>query len=260
LLKLSPAFATCTYGAGGSARRTTLKIAGKLQQEVGIETAAHLSCAGMIRDQISAFLTGVREHGISNIVAIRGDAPQGETIFTPTPGGFKYAKELVEFIKTDGEFDVAVAGYPEGHPESPDKFVDWQRCREKIEAGADLIITQLFYDNNDYFEFEDYLKNKLGVTVPIVPGILPIMDLNQIQRLCGICKAKLPAGIKKRLEDLQDDKEGSRRYGVELATEMCDQLIRHGVAGLHFYTINRSDSTGEVMHNLSLAGDQRQTD
>ncbi|MHC4672569.1 MAG: methylenetetrahydrofolate reductase [NAD(P)H] [Planctomycetota bacterium] len=252
MLKLSPSFLTCTYGAGGSARRTTLRIVAKLQQEMGIETVAHLSCAGLSRDQLTAFLESAGRCGISNILAVRGDAAEGDKQFAGHPEGLRYAHELVAFIKSHGGFDVAIAGYPEGHPECPDKYLDWRRCRDKVEAGGDVIITQLFYENDDFFGFEDYLKNKLGVTVPIVPGVLPIVSLSQIRRICGLCGANLPGQVVRRLEELGDDDEAVRRYGVELAVKQCDELIRAGVPGIHFYTLNRTKSTYEVIHSLGL--------
>ena len=146
-----------------------------------------------------------------------------------------------------------MAGYPEGHPECPDKYLDWQRCAEKVDAGADGIITQLFYDNNDFFEFDDYLRNKLGVTVPIVPGILPILSTSQIRRFCGLCGAKLPPQVSAQLDRLAGDNEACRQYGIDLATQMCDELIRHGVPGFHFYTLNRAGSARAIMQNLGLA-------
>ncbi len=253
LLKLNPAFMTCTYGAGGSTRDKTLEVVTRIKRQFGKESASHLTCVGASRDQIAAYLDSAREQGITNIVALRGDPPIGDTSFKPHPEGFKYACELIAFIMRKGGFDIAVAGYPEGHPECPDKYLDWQRCRDKVEAGGDVIMTQLFYDNRDFFEYEDHLRNKLGVKVPIVPGVLPILNTAQIKRFCGLCGAKLPPDVLSRLESYADDNESCRRYGVELATQMCDELLRHGAPGIHFYTLNRSESTGEIMRNLRLA-------
>jgi methylenetetrahydrofolate reductase (NADPH) len=160
--------------------------------------------------------------------------------------------ELVSYIKGLGDFDVAVAGYPEGHPECRDKHLDWQRLATKVEAGADLIITQLFYDLNNYFEFEDYLRGKLNVTVPIVAGILPILSKQQIEKFCGLCEARIPPHVQRELDKYADDPASCREYGIELATKMCEDLITRGVSGLHFYTLNRSGSTEAVMRNLKL--------
>ena len=249
---LGPDFMTCTYGAGGSTRDKTLEVVTRVKQQTGIEAACHLTCVGSSRDEIRAFAERTLEAGITNIVALRGDPPQGDTAFRPHPDGFHYAADLVRFLKQIADFDIAMAGYPEGHPECADKHLDWQRCRDKIEAGAELIITQLFYDLNDFYEFDDYMKNKLGVDVPIVPGILPILNGPQIRRFCGMCGAKLPKNVSDKLDSFGDDKASARAYGVELATQMCEALIAHGVPGFHFYTLNQVLSTREVLENLRL--------
>jgi methylenetetrahydrofolate reductase (NADPH) len=252
LLELRPGFMTCTYGAGGSTHDKTLDIVSRIKNEVAFEAASHLTCVGASREEIGMYLEKAREAGISNIVALRGDPPKGDDSFRPHPDGFAYANELIAYIREVGGFDIMAAGYPEGHPESQDKYEDWRRCVDKVEAGANLIITQLFYDNNDFFEFSDFLTNKLNLKVPIVPGVLPILNLNQIQRFCGMCGANLPEKVVRKLETFGEDKQASRQYGVELATEMCADLIRFGVPGIHIYTLNRSDSTREVMRNLGL--------
>jgi methylenetetrahydrofolate reductase (NADPH) len=252
MLRLRPAFLTCTYGAGGSTQEKTLDIVSRAREQFGIETASHLTCVGSSREQIARFLDQARAAGISNLVALRGDPPKGDLSFRPHPDGFKLAAELVGYIKSVGGFDVAVAAYPEGHPECPDKYLDWQRCRQKVDAGADVIITQLFYDNRDFLTFRDYLRGELGVKVPIVAGVLPILSSAQIKRFCGMCGAKLPPHVLDKLESYADDDLAARQYGIELATRMCEELIREGVAGIHFYTLNRPDSTAAVMRNLGL--------
>ena len=253
LLKLKPAFVTCTYGAGGSTRSQTLEIVTRMQREFEIEAVSHLTCVGSSRNELTTFLQQARSAGISNIVALRGDPPQGEDnqTFRPHPDGLQYANELVTFIREHGDFSIAVAGYPEGHPECPDRHLDWQRLANKVAAGADAIITQLFYNNADFFEFRDYL-HKLGVNVPIVAGVLPILSKQQIERFCSLCGAKLPADVRVKLDRFADDAVSCRKYGVELATRMCEELIREGVAGLHIYTLNRVASTAELMQNLGL--------
>ncbi len=253
LLRLSPAFLTCTYGAGGSTREQTLDIVTRIKREFEIEAASHLTCVGLSRAEISEFLDQARAGGINNIVALRGDPPKGDESFKPHPDGFKHAAELVAFIKEKGGFDLAVAGYPEGHPECPDKRLDWRRLADKVAAGADLIITQLFYDVGNYLEFQDYLRDKLGVKVPIVAGILPILSKQQIEKFCGLCGARIPADVQARLDAYADDPGSCRQYGIELATRMCERLIQAGVSGLHFYTLNRAGSTAAVMRNLELA-------
>ncbi|HOB74968.1 MAG TPA: methylenetetrahydrofolate reductase [NAD(P)H] [Phycisphaerae bacterium] len=253
MLKLRPAFLTCTYGAGGTTHEKTMEILSRIRREFPIDAASHLTCLGGSREAIREYLMEARANGINNIVALRGDPPKGVADFRPPADGFRLARDLVAFIKEIGGFDVAVAGYPEGHPECPDKYLDWQRLAAKVEAGADAIITQLFYDNRDFFEFRDYLRGKLGVKVPIVAGVLPILSTHQIKRFCGLCGAKLPPGVLDRLDAYADDDEAARQYGVELATRMCEELIRGGVDGIHFYTLNRSESTGMVLRNLALA-------
>lgn len=251
LMQLAPDFMTCTYGAGGSTRDKTLEIVTRLKQEVGTEAASHLTCVGASRDEVRHYLEHALGAGITNIVALRGDPPKGDTSFRPHPDGFQLAAELIPFVKQAGPFDVVAAGYPEGHPECPDRKIDWMRCVAKVEAGADAIITQLFYDNNDFFEFREFLRGH-GVTVPIVPGVLPILSGQQIKRFCGMCGSKLPPQIVERLDSFGDDHDASRQYGIDLATEMCDELIRGGVPGIHFYTLNRCDSTRQVLRNLKL--------
>ena len=170
LAALNPSFMTCTYGAGGSTRGATLDIVTRIAGDHGLPTASHLTCVGASKAEIGEFLDEAKSKGIQNIVALRGDPPKGDTTFKPHPDGFHYANELIAYISDRGDFDIAVAGYPEGHPESESKERDWQRCAEKVKAGGQIVITQLFYDNRDFFAFSDYLKNKLGVAVPIVPG------------------------------------------------------------------------------------------
>lgn len=252
MLALNPAFMTCTYGAGGSTRDETMRIVTRIRQQFGVEIASHLTCIGASRESIAAYLSKMRENGITNVLALRGDPPKDDPNYRPALEGFRLAINLVRYIRGVGGFDIVVAGYPEGHPECPDKHLDWQRCAEKIEAGAEAIITQLFYDINDFFEFDDYLKNKLGVTVPIVPGVLPILSTSQIRRFCGLCGSKIPPKVAAQLDELADDNKACAQYGIDLATEMCDELIRHGVPGIHFYTLNKVASTGAVMHNLGL--------
>jgi len=252
LLALDPSFVTCTYGAGGSTRDKTLEVVSRIKREFGREVAAHLTCVDSSRADLGRYLDHVQEQGIRNLVALRGDPPAGDSTFHPHPDGLMYAVELVRLISARGGFEVAVAGYPEGHPEAPDKHTDWQHCREKVEAGAAVVMTQLFYDTRFFFEFEDYLRNRLGVTVPIIPGILPILNSAQVRRFCALCKAQIPPDVASRLEKYIEDNESCRRYGVELATRMCTELLDHGVPGLHFYILNRAESTREVFRNLGL--------
>ncbi len=192
LQSLAPSFISVTYGAGGSTRERTLRMVHRVRRDFGIESMAHLTCVGSTQEMLAEVLAEARTLGIENVLALRGDPPRGETAFRPVPGGFGFAAELVRFVRSQGGFAVGVAGYPEGHQECPDRRLDWDRTAAKVEQGAEFIITQLFYDVDAFLEFRDYLQNRRGVTVPIVPGVLPFLSAEQIQRFCKLCGAKLP--------------------------------------------------------------------
>jgi methylenetetrahydrofolate reductase (NADPH) len=252
LKRLDPAFISVTYGAGGGTRERSFRIVDRLRRQHGVEAMAHLTCVGATRDDSAAILDEAQSLGIENILALRGDPPKGQAQFTPTAGGFGYAVDLVRFVKQRGCFSIGAAGYPEGHVECPDKFLDWDRSAQKVEAGAEFLITQLFYDVEDFLAYEDYLRNKRHVKVPIVPGILPFLNAAQIKRFTTLCGSKLPEPIVRRMEALGDD-ESVRQLGVEVCTELCRRLLDHGVPGIHFYCLNRVPSCTEVLQNLSLA-------
>jgi methylenetetrahydrofolate reductase (NADPH) len=249
---LRPAFISVTYGAGGGTRERSFRIVDRLRKRHGVEAMAHLTCVGASRADSAAILDEAEALGIENILALRGDPPKGEAEFRPTAGGFRYASDLVRFVKGRGCFSVGAAGYPEGHVECSDKRLDWDRSALKVEAGAEFLITQLFYDVNDFLAYEDYLRNRRHVRVPIVPGILPFLNAEQIRRFTRLCGAKLPDPVVRRMESLGDD-ESVRRLGVEVCTDLCRRLIDHGVPGIHFYCLNRVASCGEVIRNLGLA-------
>jgi methylenetetrahydrofolate reductase (NADPH) len=252
LQRLRPAFISVTYGAGGGTRERSFRIVDRLRKHYGIEAMAHLTCVGSTRADSAAILDEAEALGIENILALRGDPPRGESTFRPTPGGFRYAVDLVRFVKERGCFSIGAAGYPEGHIECPDKFLDWDRSAQKIEAGAEFILTQLFYDAEDFFAYEDYLRHKRHVEVPIVPGILPFLGAEQIKRFTRLCGSKLPEKVLRRMEALGDD-ESVRQLGVEVCTDLCRRLLDHGVPGIHFYCLNRVPSCTEVLQNLGLA-------
>jgi methylenetetrahydrofolate reductase (NADPH) len=191
--------------------------------------------------------------GIENILALRGDPPRGETEFKPVPGGFAYAVDLVRFVKGRNSFAVGAACYPEGHIECRDKYLDWDRAAAKVEAGAEFLITQLFYDANDFLAFEDYMRHKHGVRVPIIPGVLPFLSTEQIKRFTRLCGAKLSDGLIRQLETYAADDESVRRLGVDVCTDICRRLLDHGVPGIHLYSLNRSQSCTEILGNLGLA-------
>jgi methylenetetrahydrofolate reductase (NADPH) len=253
LKRLGPAFISVTYGAGGSTRDRSLRIVRRLRQDFNIEAMAHVTCVGNTPEMLTSVLDEAHALGIENILALRGDPPRGETKFTPVPGGFSYATELVRFVKSRNQFAVGGAAYPEGHIECPDKYLDWDRTVTKVEAGAEFLLTQLFYQLEDFLEFEDYLRNRRGVRVPIVPGILPFLGAEQIKRFTRLCGAKLSPELCRRLELFADDDESVRQLGVEVCTDLCRRLLDHGVPGLHLYCLNRSTSCAELLRNLNLS-------
>jgi methylenetetrahydrofolate reductase (NADPH) len=254
LARLKPDFCSVTYGAGGSTREKTLGIVDKIQRDHQLVAMSHLTCVNATREQIDGVLDQAKTLGIKNILALRGDPPGGTGEFKKTPGGFEFSRELVAFIREKGGFSIGTAGFPEGHIACKEgKYVDWERLKMKIDAGSDFVLTQLFFDNRDFFEFRDFLLKRLGVTVPISPGILPILSTGQIKRFTQLCGAKLPPSLIGRLEELGDDEEATTAFGIDFASRQCAELLRGGVPGLHFYTLNKARSTTEIMKNLGLA-------
>lgn len=255
LKALKPSFVSVTYGAMGTTRSNTLRIVGRIKNEIGIEAAAHLTCVGNTRDEIAQVLKDLKSQGVENIVALRGDPPKGATEFKPVAGGFANANELVSFIRSQPEFAkhfaLAVAGYPEGHIECPDKEKDFQNLKRKIEAGADAVITQLFFNNADYFTLVEKLKNA-GVNIPVIAGIMPITNGAQIQRFASMCGAKIPREMETAISKLGDDQPSVEAYGIEYATKQCAELLKNGIPGIHFYTLNRSQATQAIYKNLGL--------
>jgi len=252
LRELHPDFCSVTYGAGGSTREKTLGIVDRIQRELRVTAMAHLTCVNATIDETDAILEQSRELGIKNILALRGDPPSGIDEFVRTNGGFEYSYELVRHIRASGGFSIGVAGFPEGHVACREgKHVDWQRLQAKIDHGADFVITQLFFQNCHYFECREFLA-KRGVAVPIVPGILPILSASQIKRFVALCGAAIPQPLLEELERRGDDDRAVAEFGVEYATRQCEELLREGVPGLHFYTLNRAASTTSVLNNLAL--------
>jgi methylenetetrahydrofolate reductase (NADPH) len=252
LQQLHPDFCSVTYGAGGGTRDRTLAIVDRIQREQQITAMAHLTCVSATIDDTCAMLEQTRALGIKNILALRGDPPDGAAGFVKTDAGFEYSYQLVRRIREFGAFSIGVAGFPEGHIACREgKHVDWQRLKAKIDHGADFVITQLFFDNRHYFECRDFLAAQ-GVTAPIVPGILPVLSTSQIKRFVGLCGAELPPALLSELERRGDDDEAVTAYGIEYATRQCEELLREGAPGLHFYTLNKARSTTEVVNNLAL--------
>ncbi len=251
LMEFGPSFITCTYGAGGSTRAKTLDVVQQVKQRFDVPVASHLTVVGSTADQLREYLSEAQERGIDHIVALRGDPPQGETEFTQTEGGLQYANELVDLIRAEfPDFGIAVAGYPEKHREAPSAKIDLENLKRKVDAGAEVVITQLFYDNEDFFHFSDRYK-EAGILAPLVPGILPVTNLSQIQRISSLCGAKLPDDFVNRLGE-KEDADWQHQVGVEFATRQVQQLIDRGASGVHFYVLNKSQATSEVLSNVRL--------
>lgn len=251
LVQFQPDYVTCTYGAGGSTQNKTLDVISKVKQEHGIPVASHLTVVGSTVEQLKAYLDEACQKGIDYIVALRGDPPQGDTEFKPVEGGLSYANELVELIRNQyADLGIAVAGYPEKHREAPSMDVDLDNLKRKVDAGADIIITQLFYDNADYFRFVDLCGDR-GIDVPIVPGILPVVSLQQIKRIASLCDARLPVDFVNQLENAGDD-ESQLNIGIDFATRQVEELLEQQVRGLHFYVLNKSESTAKVLNQLNF--------
>lgn len=245
-----PDFFTCTYGAGGSTRDRTLTITAQVRSQLNVPVASHLTCVGSTREQLRDYLQHAHERGVDYIVALRGDPPKGETSFTAVEGGLCYANELVELIRAEfPQFGILVAGYPEVHQEASDAKVDMANLVRKVDAGADAVVTQLFYDNDDFFRFRDECV-AAGIRVPIVPGLLPVLSLNQVKRITTLCKAKLPSEFVAKLEQ-KEDADWQFAIGVEHAHAQAQGLLDAGVPGIHFYVLNKSTATNQILANLT---------
>lgn len=252
LQALRPDFYSVTYGAGGSTRDKTLAISDRIQREYDTTTMAHLTCISTSRPDIERYLSQARDLGIRNVLALRGDPPI-EGTDEQFERGFEYSYQLVEFIKQMDGFSIGTAGFPESHIACTDgRHVDWQRLKAKIDRGADFVLTQLFFDNDDYFAFRDYLVDTLGVTVPITPGILPILNTGQIKRFTALCGATLPADLAAKLDSYGDDVDAVAEFGIELASRQCEALLAGGAPGLHFYSLNKAHAATQIVRNLGL--------
>ena len=249
LKPLTPTFVSVTYGAGGSTRRKTVELVKRIRTDIGLEAMAHLTCVGTTREEIQGVLDELAAAGLENVLALRGDPPKGATAFVPTPGGFAHANELAEFICSRYGFCIGGACYPEKHPEAPDLETDLRNLKRKVEAGAEFLITQLFFDNADLYRFRDRAA-ALGIGVPIVAGIMPILGVAQVKRFTEMCGARIPAELLARIEAVETNAEAVRAIGVEHAARQCEDLLANGVAGIHFYTLNRSRATREIFSQI----------
>ncbi|HVI97367.1 MAG TPA: methylenetetrahydrofolate reductase [NAD(P)H] [Anaeromyxobacter sp.] len=252
LRPLAPTFVSVTYGAGGSTRQRTLELVKRLRRDTGIETMAHVTCVGSSRDEIAAVLDEVAEAGVQNVLALRGDPPRGETTFRPHPDGFRYASELVAFIRSRPDrwpFCIGGAGYPEGHVETRDLALDLRHLKLKVDAGAQFLVTQLFFENAQYDRFVERAR-AAGIAVPIVPGIMPFTNVEQVERFTAMCGASIPPKLRAAMEVRRADGDAARDLGVAYATLQCADLLRRGAPGVHFYTLNRSTSTRAILAAL----------
>ena len=251
LRELEPDFVSVTYGAGGSTRGLTLQLTKWIKQDLGIEAMAHLSCVGATRDELSVILDSLVDAGIENVLALRGDPPQGDASWHPHPGGLRYSSELASLISDRYPVCVGAAAFPEVHPEAVDMASDLRFLKQKVDSGVSFLITQLFFDNEAYFRFVDEAR-AAGIDVPIIPGIMPITDVGQIKRFTDMCGACIPDALLEQLESRAHCPDAVQELGVSYATLQCAELLARGAPGIHFYTLNRSPATRAILAALRL--------
>ncbi len=249
LRELRPTYVSVTYGAGGGTRRRTVELVTQIRRDYGIEAMAHLTCLGASRDEIGEVLDTLSAAGVENVLALRGDPPRGQERFEPHPQGFRYASELAAFARQRHRFCLAGACYPEVHPEAPDAATDLANLKRKVEAGCEFLITQLFFDNQCYWDFVARARGA-GIGVPILPGIMPITNVAQVERFTQMCGATLPASLLAELRRLEDDPHAVLSLGVAHATAQCLELLQRGAPGIHFYTLNKSPATRTILMAL----------
>lgn len=249
LKRLDPGFVSVTWGAGGSTRRRTAELVARIQRDTGITAMAHMTCVGASAEDLAEALDGLARDGLENVLALRGDPPRDQPDFRPVAGGFAYASELVAFVRSRWDFCVGGACYPEVHPEAASAEADLAHLVRKVEAGAEFLITQLFFDPAHYFGFVERAR-AAGIDVPIVPGIMPVISARNVRRMASLCGACIPAALEARLAEVGDDEAATLEVGVEWATMQCRALLEGGAPGLHFYTLNRSPASRRVYENL----------
>jgi methylenetetrahydrofolate reductase (NADPH) len=252
LRPLGPAYVSVTYGAGGSTRQRTVDLVKRLKRESEVEAMAHVTCVGSSREEIAAVLDEIADAGVQNVLALRGDPPRGQDAFVPHPEGFRYASELVQFIRSRPDrwrFCVGAACYPEGHVETRDLGQDLRNLRVKVDAGVDFLVTQLFFDDARYFGFVDRAR-AAGIALPILPGIMPFTNVEQVERFTAMCGASIPPTLRAAMEVRREDPDSARELGVAYASLQCADLLRRGAPGIHFYTLNRSPSTRAILAAL----------
>ena len=249
LLKLNPSFVSVTYGAGGSTQEASFKLTDYINNKIGLTTMAHYTCVNATREKVAEDLEYFHEINIENLILLRGDPPKGETKFANESGEFHYASELIEYASALDMFCIAAAGYPEKHPESPSVEGDVYYLKYKVDKGVDFIVTQLFFDNQYYFDFVKRAR-AAGIEIPIIPGIMPITNFRQIKRFTEMCGATIPQTLVEKLTPYQDDLKKTYEIGVEFAINQCRELLDHGVPGLHFYTLNKSRATIDIFSSI----------
>jgi methylenetetrahydrofolate reductase (NADPH) len=252
LKTLEPAFVSVTYGAGGSTREKTIEIVKRIREEYGLEAMAHFTCVGATEAQLRATLEEMRAAGIDNVLALRGDPPAGQEAWTKTEGGLEYSRELVELIAEDYPFAIGAACFPETHIHAESPEADLEHLVEKVDAGVDFLITQLFFDNAVYFDFVERAR-AAGIDVPIIPGVMPITRVGQVERMARMCGASIPNGLRRELHARGEDPEEVLDFGVAYATLQCAELLAAGAPGIHFYTLNRSPATRAILSALRIA-------
>jgi methylenetetrahydrofolate reductase (NADPH) len=253
LSRMSPTFVSVTYGAAGSTteKRKTIDIVRHLKRDYGMEAMAHFTCVGATAEQLREMLDTMRDAGIENVLALRGDPPRGQAEWTATDGGLSYSRELIELIREEYDFSIGAACFPEVHIHATDAESDLRYLKEKVDAGARFLITQLFFDNQAYYDFVARAR-EIGIDVPIIPGIMPITDAGQIKRITEMCGSNIPDALLRELE-LRSDQPGSvTDLGVAYATLQCADLLANGAPGIHFYTLNRSPATRAILSALRL--------
>jgi methylenetetrahydrofolate reductase (NADPH) len=252
LKPIQPSYVSVTYGAGGSTRQKTVELVERIQREARIRAMAHLTCVGHTADQIGGILDDIWNAGIRNVLALRGDPPQGQSQFIATEGGFAYANELVSFVCGRHDFCIAAAGYPEGHPQCLNRTRDMEHLKRKVDNGANFVVTQLFFDNAEFYRFRDEAR-VMGIKVPIIAGIMPITNVSQIKRFISMCGAKIPHRLLTKLEAIESNgPDAVHQMGVDYAAMQCRDLLFNDVDGLHFYTLNKSKATVEVCQQLDV--------
>jgi methylenetetrahydrofolate reductase (NADPH) len=249
LMKLSPSFISVTYGAGGSTQDASFNLIDYINNKIGLVTMAHYTCVNATRDKVAQDLEYFKEINIENLILLRGDPPKGEKTFSNRGGDFDYASDLIEFVAEQKQFCIAAAGYPEAHPESASLDADIKNLKNKVDKGADFIVTQLFFDNSYYFDFVARARIA-GINIPIVPGIMPITNFKQIKKFTQMCGAKIPKELIEKLEPHQDNLSKTYDIGVQFSIAQCRELLSLGAPGLHFYTLNKSRATVDIFSSI----------